>query len=226
MNRRTVLTVYRKLARAYGPLPHTRRGNPLDELVATILSQNTSDVNSGRAFASLRRRFPRWSQVAAARPSQIADAIRQGGLANIKAPRIREVLRIIGQREGAITLRRLRSMTNAEAIGYLTSMPGVGIKTAACVLLFSLGRPVMPVDTHVYRVTRRLDWIGDRIRIEDAGPELQEDVPDRLIYGMHIYLVWHGRRTCKARRPLCDICPIRMHCRFCRRRFLSSRTKP
>lgn len=191
-------------------------GDPVGELVATILSQNTSDVNSHRAYARLRRRFPRWEQAAAARPAEIAAAIRQGGLANIKAPRIRAILRTLREREGSITLRRLSRMSNEEAIEYLTSLNGVGIKTAACVLLFSLGRPVMPVDTHVYRVTRRVGWIGEHVRIEDAGAALEPGIPARLMYGTHIYLVWHGRRTCKAQTPRCGECAVRRNCSYYR----------
>ena len=222
MNRRTVVTVCRKLARAYGPLPANRPADPVDELVATILSQNTSDVNSHRAFANLRRRFPRWEQVASARSAAIASAIRSGGLANIKAPRIQRVLNEVRRREGAITLKRLRTMPDREAIAYLTSLPGVGMKTAACVLLFSLGRPVMPVDTHVYRVTRRLGWIPEHTPVERAGFLLEPHIPARRMYGTHICLVWHGRRTCKAQRPRCGACAIRMHCRFFRSKNASA----
>jgi len=100
---------------------------------------------------------------------------------------------------------------------YLTSLPGVGVKTAACVLLFAYRRPVMPVDTHVYRVTRRLGWTGDGVSIEDAGSHLEAWIPSKLMFGTHIYLVWHGRRTCKARRPLCEVCPISGVCETYRR---------
>lgn len=209
--------MHRTLSRAYGPLPPRRSGDLIGELVATILSQNTSDVNSGRAYRSLRRRFPAWSAVAEAPVREIARAIRSGGLANIKAPRIRDALRHIREREGRLSLARLSRMSDREAVEHLTSLHGVGIKTAACVLLFAMNRPVMPVDTHVHRVTRRLGWIPDRTPPERAGALLESFVPPRLIYGTHIYLVWHGRRTCKARRPRCGECVIARHCAAFRR---------
>jgi endonuclease III len=214
---RDVLAAHNTLSKAYGPLPPFHRGDLVGELVATILSQNTTDKNSHRAYASLRRRFPRWEQVARATPAAIAASIRSGGLANIKAARIKRVLGILRQREGRLSLRRLRSMTSSEVIEYLTSLPGVGIKTAACVLLFAMRRPVMPVDTHVHRVARRLGWIPDRTPAERAGALLEPHIPDKLMYGVHIYLVWHGRRTCKTQRPRCEACPISKHCALYRR---------
>jgi endonuclease-3 len=217
MNRQDVLEVHKALSRAYGPLPHIGQGNPLGQLVETILSQNTSDKNSHRAYLNLRRKFPTWPAVAEAPESAITAQIRQGGLANIKAPRIRNVLRMIRAREGRLSLARLSRMDDAEATSYLTSLPGVGIKTANCVLLFSLHRPVMPVDTHVDRVTRRLGWIDKRMPIEKAGNHIQQFVPPKLMLEVHVYLVWHGRRTCKAGRPRCSECVIRRHCRFYRR---------
>lgn len=217
MNRQAVLAVHKALSNAYGPLPRIGQGDPLGQLVETILSQNTTDRNSHRAYLSLRRKFATWPSVAAAPASAIAARIRQGGLANIKAPRIKNVLKIIREREGRLSLARLARMDNAEATAYLTSLPGVGIKTANCVLLFSLRRPVMPVDTHVDRVTRRLGWIDKRTSIEEAGAAMQRFVPPRLMLEVHVYLVWHGRRTCKAGRPLCAECVIRSRCKFYRR---------
>ncbi len=205
------------LARAYGPLPPFHGGDLIGELIATILSQNTTDKNSHRAYANLRSRFPRWEQVERARPAAIAARIRSGGLANIKAARIKKVLGILREREGRLSLRRLHSMPSPEVIKYLTSLPGVGIKTAACVLLFAMKRPVMPVDTHVHRVTRRLGWIPDRTPAERAGALIEPHIPKKRMYGMHIYLVWHGRRTCKAQRPRCGECPISKHCAMYRR---------
>ena len=217
INRQTVLNVHRILARAYGPLPRIGRGDPLGQLVETILSQNTTDKNSHRAYLSLRRHFPEWPAVLNASDGAVAASIRQGGLANIKAPRIKNVLRIVREREGSLSLRRLSRMSNAEAMEYLTSLPGVGVKTAACVLLFTYRRPVMPVDTHVYRVTRRLGWIDANVKVEDAGAIIARHVPDRLMLDVHVCLVWHGRRTCRARNPLCGPCPISRFCRTFRR---------
>ncbi len=218
MDRRAVVQAHRILARAYGPLPRIPAGDPLGQLVQTILSQNTSDVNSDRAYRSLRRRFPTWEKVLRAPAAAIAASIRHGGLANTKAPRIKEVLRLIREREGRLSLARLSRMADPAALDYLTSLPGVGIKTAACVLLFALRRPVMPVDTHVDRVTRRLGWIGPRTRIEDAGALIARHTPARRMLELHVYLVWHGRRTCKALRPRCRECPLRRNCRFAARK--------
>lgn len=217
MNRQAVLAVHKALSRAYGPLPRIGQGDPLGQLVETILSQNTTDKNSHRAYLNLRQKFPSWSAVAEAPEAAIAARIRQGGLANIKAPRIRNVLKIIRDREGRLSLSRLSRMSDAEAISYLTSLPGVGIKTANCVLLFSLCRPVMPVDTHVDRVTRRLGWVEKHMPIEKAGAFIQQFIPPRLMLAVHVYLVWHGRRACKAGKPRCSECVIRRHCKFYRR---------
>jgi endonuclease III len=217
MNRRVVLEIHKALAGAYGPQPHIGHGNPLDQLVETILSQNTTDKNSHRAYLSLRKDFPTWSAVAKASAFAIAARIRQGGLAHIKAPRIKRALQIIRKREGRLSLARLTRMNEGDANEYLTSLPGVGVKTANCVLLFSLRRPVMPVDTHVDRVTRRLGWIDKRTSIERAGATIQKYVPPELMLAVHVYLVWHGRRVCKAGRPRCSACVIRAHCKFYRR---------
>ena len=214
--RQAVLAVCAALSRAYGPLPRIGRGDPLGQLVETILSQNTTDKNSHAAYLSLRRRFPTWSAVMNAPVRAIATQIRSGGLSNIKAPRIRTALRIIREREGRLSLACLSRMNDEEAIRYMTSLPGVGIKTAACVLLFSLRRPVMPVDTHVNRVTRRLGWIDPRMPIEKAGSFIQRFVPPELMLEVHVYLVWHGRRTCRAGRPRCSECVIRRRCKFYR----------
>jgi endonuclease-3 len=217
MNRREVLEIHKALAGVYGPPPRIGRGNPLDQLVETILSQNTTDKNSHRAYLSLRGKFPTWSAVAKAPSSAIEAQIHQGGLAQIKSWRIKQVLRIIQKREGWLSLACLTRMSDTESIEYLTSLPGVGIKTANCVLLFSLGRPVMPVDTHVNRVTRRLGWIDQNMPIDKVGATIQKIVPPKLMLDVHIYLVWHGRRICKAGRPRCSACVIRSHCRFYRR---------
>lgn len=212
--RREVLWAHERLQRFYGPVRFRPGGDPLDQLIQTVLSQNTSDVNSDRAFASLKAAFPDWSDVLQAPPAKIARAIRSGGLANIKAPRIKAILAEILRREGALTLAEIRRMPVTDALEYLTSLPGVGMKTASCVLLFSLGRPVMPVDTHVHRVTRRLGWAPWKASPEKVQPILESVLPARLILSMHLLLVTHGRRTCKAGRPLCKQCPLRRRCAF------------
>jgi len=206
--------VYRHLARLYGPIRFKPGGNLLDILIQTILSQNTSDQNSWRAFRNLKKHYPSWARVVAARPTAIARAIRSGGLSNIKAPRIQEVLGLIQKQEGRFSLDRIKTLSDEAALKYLTGFRGVGIKTAACVLLFGLGRPVMPVDTHVHRVTRRLGWIGPNTRAENAGAILEKMIAPRRILALHLYLVWHGRKICRAQRPRCRECPLPAHCRF------------
>jgi endonuclease-3 len=213
MSAASVRAVCRALGKEFGPVdPKRYRGDPLDELVATILSQSTTDTNSARAFASLKRRFPRWSMVLQAPPARIAAAIRPGGLANVKSKAIRNALRSIDEREGRLSLSRLRSMSDEDATAYLTAIPGVGVKTASCVLLFAMGRNAFPVDTHVFRVTRRLGWLASPVPIERAGETLRRHIPDGLSLPLHLYLVWHGRRTCRAQRPRCSACPIRRRC--------------
>ena len=174
----------------------------------TVLSQNTSDANSFRAYKSLRRRFPTWEELAAARPSEVAAAIRSGGLANVKAPRILAILREIRNREGSLDLSLLRRMPDAEAREYLTSLPGVGLKTAAVVLAFSLGRPVLPVDTHVHRVASRLGLIPPKATARRAHEVLEEITPPDIRVEMHVGLIRLGREICKAGRPRCEDCPL------------------
>ena len=195
----------------YGRPVLSPRYPPVDELVFTVLSQNTADVNTERTFASLKARFPDWSSARDAPVEQIEDAIALGGLAHTKAPRIKKILEAIGERTGAPDLGVLDELNDDEARAYLTGLPGVGPKTAACVLLFSLGRPVMPVDTHVHRVARRLDIIGAKVTAEQAHPLLTrlagpDDAPQ--IYAVHVDFVRHGRRICHARRPACGECPL------------------
>jgi endonuclease-3 len=207
-----VREIHRRLARAHGPLDPPRRLDPLDELVLTILSQNTSDVNRDRAWTSLRARYPTWAAVASARPRGVAAAIRPGGLANIKAPRIIAVLREIRRREGSFDLGWMREASDREVEEYLLSLPGVGPKTAACVLAFSLGRAVLPVDTHVARVATRLGLLAPRAPSGVAHRTLVEMVPAPLRVPMHVGLIRHGRAVCRAGRPRCEICPLRDLC--------------
>lgn len=200
------------LLKSYGhPAPRPPQ-DPLDQLVATILSQNTSDRNSQRAFQRLKKRFPTWESVLEARPEELARAIQCGGLAQIKAVRIREVLEAIRQREGSLSLERLRGMAVNEALAWLMELNGVGIKTACCVLLFAFGRTVMPVDTHVYRVAQRLGWLGGRVPIEQAHGELHKLIAPAERYAMHLLLIRHGREVCQALQPRCERCALRPLC--------------
>lgn len=216
VSRRIVSWTYEQLKKRYGPISFQPGGDPLEQLIQTILSQNTSDVNSERAYRSLRRRFRSWRNLLSAPTRSVAEAIQQGGLANTKAPRIQAVLAEIRKREGRFSLARLNTMPVAQALQYLTSLPGVGMKTASCVLLFSLGRPVMPVDTHVHRVTQRLGWVPWKTPPEQTQRVLEEMVPPNRILTMHLLMVAHGRRLCKALRPRCSECPLARHCAFAR----------
>jgi endonuclease III len=208
--RRLARRVMAALDEAYGRPQWSPRYAPVDELIYTVLSQNTADVNTERSFSSLRQRFPSWEQVRDADPDEIAEAIAHGGLGQVKAPRIKAILAALSERTGRPDLSELDGMTDQAALDHLQSLPGVGPKTAACVLLFSLGRPAMPVDTHVHRVARRLGIIDRRVSAERAHALLGDLAgPDPLdVYALHVNLVRHGRRICHARRPDCDRCPL------------------
>ena len=203
-----------RLRRQQGPFKPKPGLRPLDEVVATVLSQHTSDVNSERAFASLKRRFPSWEEVLDAPVEEVAAAIRSGGIANQKATRIQRILAEIERREGRVDLDRLDRAGDDEVEAYLTSLPGVGPKTAACVLLFSMGRAAFPVDTHVHRVTARLGWIPAGASAERAHQLIGRLVPAEIRYDLHVGLVTHGRTVCKAQRPRCAGCVLRDLCPF------------
>jgi len=201
-----------RLVAQYGPLPPPRRFDPLTELVLTVLSQNTSDRNSHPAFEALRKRFASWEEMAGASEDEIADIIRQGGLARIKARRLKAILEEIKERTGRLDLESLRAMPTAEARAWLRSLPGVGPKTAAVVLLFSLGKPALPVDTHVHRVAVRLGLLAPGTSREKAHELLEALVPPAGFYPFHLYLLEHGRRICRARQPRCPVCPVSSLC--------------
>ncbi|MDP9236679.1 MAG: endonuclease III [Chloroflexota bacterium] len=198
---------------AYGVPEWRPRGDPVSELVLTILSQNTADANSGRAFARLLEAFPSWGAVADAPLAELIAAIQPGGLAPTKAPRIQAALRDIKQRTGGFDLGFLAEMPLEEARAWLRSINGVGPKTVACVLMFALGRPAMPVDTHVFRVAMRLGLIPERtaraaMTPERAHPMLEASVAPDDFYAFHIGLIKHGRRVCGAQRPRCPECVL------------------
>jgi endonuclease-3 len=194
------------LQKEYGSSNWRSRTDPLSELIMTILSQNTSDHNSRRAFDSLLKRFSSWEAMAEGSVEDIAEAVRLGGLAQVKAPRIKKILQQIQAQRGSLDLRFLKKMPVAEAKTWLRSLPGVGPKTAACVLLFSLGRPVLPVDTHIHRVAKRVGLIDSRVSAEKAHEILGSMVPAEDVYQFHIHMIEHGRRVCKAQRPRCHEC--------------------
>ncbi|GBD11378.1 Endonuclease III [bacterium HR23] len=185
---------------------------PVDELVFTILTQHTSDVNGKRAFERLKARFPHWEEVLDAPLEAIEEAIRSAGLSRQKAPRIQQALRTILERRGRLDLAFLQEMPLAEAKAWLRSLPGVGPKTSAIVLCFALGLPAMPVDTHVHRVARRLGLLGPRDNADKAHDLLEGLVEPEEVYPFHVYLITHGRRVCKARGPRCGECVLRDIC--------------
>ena len=196
----------------YGPAERTPRYDGAAELVYTILSQHTSDVNSERAFKSLMERFGSLGDVAAADVGEIEEAIRMGGLARIKAARIKEVLNRVHDEVGSFDLSFLAEMPLAEAKAWLRKLPGIGPKTAAIILCFSFGLPAMPVDTHIYRVSRRLRLIGPKVNADKAHDLLEAQVPPEDVFAFHVYLIKHGRQVCRAQRPHCDRCVLAWGC--------------
>lgn len=204
--------IMHRLGLLYGEPAWTPHGDAVAELVLTVLSQNTADTNSGRAFTQLLRRYPSWAAIAAAPPEEVVATIQPGGLAQQKAPRIQAILRAVEERSPVWDLEFLRAMSLDEARGWLRALPGVGPKTAACVLLFALGLPAMPVDTHVERVSKRLALIPAKLTPEQAHGALEALVPPVEYYRFHMLLIKHGRRTCIARRPACERCPLLPGC--------------
>jgi len=200
------------LEQEYEPRQWQRGREPIDVLIGTTLSQNTSDVNSERAFNSLLATFASWEAVASAPVEYIAQAIESGGLFRVKAVRIKQILSEIKRERGCISLDFLSSMSISEAKNYLLGLPGVGLKTASCVLLFGLGKPCLPVDTHVFRVAKRLGLIDSRISIEKAHDLLQEQVPLSKVYQFHLHMIEHGRQICHARQPRCGECVLKDSC--------------
>jgi endonuclease-3 len=216
-NVRRIPEIVARLQDAYGVPEWRPHHDPIAELVLTILSQNTSDANSGRAFVRLLRAFPSWDTVVDAPLPELIAAIQPGGLAPTKAPRIQAALRDIKERAGGFDLSFLGGMPLGEARAWLRELHGVGPKTVACVLLFSLGMPAMPVDTHVFRVAMRLALIPERVgkaamTAEKAHDLLESIVPAEDFYAFHIGLIKHGRRTCTAQRPRCPSCVLNHLC--------------
>jgi endonuclease-3 len=208
------IEIHRRLLEEYGEPTWRPYLDAVSELVSTILSQNTNDVNRDVAFDRLRSRLPTWEQVRDADIDIVIEAIRPAGLANQKAPRIQEALRLIAEERGELDLNFLADWPVEQAKDWLCSINGVGPKTAAIVLLFSMGRPAFPVDTHVHRVTKRLGLIGPRVSREKAHVALEELVPKVAYYPFHLNLIRHGRRTCSSRNPRCEECNLRDLCPY------------
>lgn len=213
MNRQKTATCISLLEEQYG-IPRPDEPDPVDLLVMTILSQNTSDTNSLKAFASLKSAFASYEAVLAAPDEAVADSIRSGGLADIKARRIKEALDKIRQDSGAITLAFLADMKKEMAMQYLLDLPGVGPKTASVVLLFAFGMPFLPVDTHVHRLARRLGLVGEKVGPDKAQSILEKIVPAEKYLSLHLNLIKHGRLTCRARGPRHEECCLKSCCEY------------
>jgi endonuclease III len=207
-DRRRLRRIVERLRETYGPAEHEPHGAPVDELILTVLSQNTNDRNRDVAYARLRERFPSWDAVREAPVAEVEEAIRPGGLAPTKAVRIGEILRALDGDD----LGWLATAALAEGRDFLCSLPGVGRKTAACVLLFSYGLPDVPVDTHVYRVTQRLALVRPGASLEEAHDEVLRLTDPDAAYETHVLLIRHGRRICSARAPRCTECPLLRMC--------------
>jgi len=209
-----------RLRAYYGRPRNEPHGAPLDELVLTILSQNTNDRNRDVAYTRLRQRFPSWEAVEQAPLEEVEEAIRPGGISRVKSERIQRILRAVEESAppaggaGGLSLSWLRESSRERALEFLEALPGVGRKTAACVLLFAYDRPELPVDTHVYRVCSRLGLIRPKAPFLEAHEALRTLTDPRDVYELHVNLIRHGRRLCKPQRPLCDQCPLLPVCPY------------
>ena len=204
-----------RLRELYGRPINDPHGHPIAELVRTVLSQNTSDTNRDVAYARLRERFSTWEAVRDAPLDRVVEAIRPGGLAQTKAPRIQEILRLLTAETGEPDLDWLADADREQALEFLTGLPGVGRKTAACVMIFALGRPEIPVDTHVHRVGGRLGLFRERASFDEAHDQMLAVVDPEDGYELHINLIRHGRLVCRP-RPHCDRCALRRMCPYWR----------
>ena len=216
-----------RLERMFGRPRPERSFPPLDELILTVLSQNTNDGNRDRAYRSLRRRFPTWSKVLAADRGAVESAIRVGGLARTKSRVIQEILGRLQAERGTLDLDFLRRMPLQEAREYLARFRGVGEKTIRCVLLFSCGRQVFPVDTHIHRVARRLGWVPSGATRETSHAILGGLIPGDRSLAAHVNFITLGRRLCRPRAPACPACPLQDSCDFARTsRRMPRRARP
>ena len=205
---------YKKLKAAYGHPQWRQHLPPLDELVSTILSQSTSDINRDRGFNALKDRYADWYALLEAPVEDVVDAIRPAGLANQKGPRIRDALQFVLIQRGELSLDFLADLPLDEARAWLTQIKGVGLKTASIVLLFSFGKAVFPVDTHVHRISRRLGLIGPKVSAEKAHAIMEALGEPQTFYVMHLNLIQHGRQVCLVRNPRCEQCMLQAECDY------------
>ncbi len=215
--------IHELLIETYGVAKNVPDYEPLGGLVGTILSQHTSDINSSRAYQQLVTMFPTWEEVRDAPTQEVAAAIRSGGLANIKAPRIQDALLTLTEQQQAqggtkslatYLYDELVKRTPEEALKYLRSIPGVGPKTASCVLMFDMNLPVMPVDTHVLRVSKRLGLLLPNVSADKAHEYFAHAAPPEWVYALHVHLIRHGRQVCHAQKPECTRCALYRECAF------------
>ena len=204
--------IIERLSARYGVYEQVPRYDALDELIFTVLTQNTSDINAERAFDRLRSEIPGWRAVMEASEQAIASAIHHGGMANQKSVRLKAILRAIESDRGWLSIDFLRDWGLEEARGWLMALPGVGPKTAAVVMSFALGMPAFPVDTHIHRVALRLGLIPQKTTAEAAHALMESATPAGDRFQLHMQLITHGRQVCKARRPLCEDCPLNARC--------------
>ncbi|WP_217913684.1 endonuclease III domain-containing protein [Miltoncostaea marina] len=210
--------IVRRLAEAYGPLPWARRHPPVSELVTTLLSHSTTDVNQERAFRTLRERFPTWEAVRAAPVEEVADAVRVAGMPSQKAPRVQHVLDVVAEDPRGDDLEWLGVLPLDEAMAWLTALPGVGPKTAACVMCFSFGAHIVPADTHVHRIALRTHVVPAGASAAAAQERLTRWTPPGEAFATHMRLIRHGREVCVARSPRCGGCALLDLCPTGRRR--------
>jgi endonuclease III len=218
-SRESIPYIVQNLKGVYGVPKPERRLDPLDVLIETILSQSTTNANSGRAFESLKQRFPQWEAARRARVSSIEAAIKSGGLAKQKSVRIKDLLNEILKRRGSLDLSFLKQMPIEEASQFLASFKGVGPKTVACTLLFAFDRPMFPIDTHIFRIARRLGLIPEKCSDGEAHDLLGKMIPKERYYEVHINLIRHGRKVCRPRDPLCGQCCLIDYCEYYAARY-------
>jgi endonuclease-3 len=224
LSSRFLRRVYRRLTIVYDPPIWNESRSAIDELILTVLSQNTNDRNSHEGFRRLKERFSDWAEVERAPASSVAAAIKVSGLSRLKSRRIKDLLKRVHEERGEYSLEFLRYWDLDKANEYLLAIPGVGPKTAACVLAFSFGKPIFPVDTHILRVSKKMGILDEKCSADEAHRLLQNAVPKELTYPMHIMMIWHGRDTCHARNPNCAECALLSMCRYGRQH--TRRRKP
>lgn len=196
------------------PSPELKHEEPLDGLMLMLLSQNTNDKNRDKAFAKLKTKYPKWNQVAEAPLEKVIDLIRGAGLGETKATRMKQILALLKDKFGRYSIRDIRKWEADKAREFLVSLPGVGVKTAGCVLVFDLDMPAFPVDTHVARISRRLGWVPEKMAPHKIQEYLESTLPPERFRGAHLNIIEHGRSICSARKPDCKNCFAKKWCQF------------